>query len=161
MTIIKVKLDQAEALRRGFSAQEDSRGHIAIDVQPTASEESRKLIADYLYKSGDEYTVAIPHIYPTVREPTVEGLVEIIKAHREKVAAEDAAKERRFAKELDELREVIATRRTKTEMGSRNVPGHGVSLETRTILEPEPGRVVGASVPADLCSSALSTRKGR
>jgi hypothetical protein len=110
--IIHSRLDVAEALRRGYPIQPDRHGYVAVTVPDDVDAEARALIAAHLYEHGGRFTIATPTIAPALPEPTVAGLVEVLRAAQ--AAEEEAARAReaKLAAAIEQARTIIRERRS-------------------------------------------------
>jgi hypothetical protein len=84
---IRVKLNVAESLRRGYAVANGFLDYVDIDVPNDISQEDRNLIADHLRPMVDSCFINVPwswemyrqHGHPKVNEPTISGVIELIK----------------------------------------------------------------------------------
>jgi hypothetical protein len=136
MLTIYARLDAATALRRGHAVQPDRDGYVAVMVDDAAlSPEDRALLADHLHQDSgrNRFTIQAPHLYPFVPEPTAEGLIEVIKEHTTKLAAEEAKKAADRARQAEAMATGIAARREKIRGADVSVFGKTVTYPQRVI----------------------------
>lgn len=80
---VVVKLDVRSALRRGFPINVDAQGRVRVEIPDPERlpADHRALLADHLEIDGNQWTVNVGGSgYPTVPEPTVNGILEVLTA---------------------------------------------------------------------------------
>jgi len=103
---LNCKINQAEAIRRGFNANTD----VCLDIDPiTMSREDRDILASRF--SNGSYDNPIGTFTATLNEPTLEGLMENIRMVREDTAKRKSDKEAKDLKDIAEAQEQFAARR--------------------------------------------------
>jgi hypothetical protein len=99
-------INQAEAIRRGF----DTTQTVTLEVDPsTMSPEDRDVLASR-FKAGNNYKESYPAFPANLNEPTLEGLMENIRAVREDAANKKVAKEKQELEDIAKAQEQFASR---------------------------------------------------
>src|SRR5690606_20426131 len=119
--------------------QPDRNGMVTITIPDDIGEDERKLISEHLYQSWDAgLTIAAPTIAPEVPEPTVAGIIEVIRlaaAKREQERAERGAK--RMAA-VERVAAIVRERQTREWRRTEYHGGVGRDWNEISIASPGP-----------------------